>query len=78
MTQYSQVMGQSTRNQVPITKQREFIHVIPPIEDQLRIAASLDILLEQTERLDAIYQQKLTALDDLKKSLLHRAFSGEL
>lgn len=78
VNQYSQVMGQSTRNQVPITKQREFFHVIPPFEDQFRIASSLDILLEQTERLDAIYQQKLTALDELKKSLLHRAFNGEL
>lgn len=78
VTQYSQVMGQSTRNQVPITKQREFIHVIPPIEDQLRIAASLDILLEQTERLDAIYQQKLDALDELKKSLLQSAFNCDL
>jgi hypothetical protein len=25
-----------------------------------------------------IYERKLTALDDLKKSLLHQAFSGEL
>ena len=25
-----------------------------------------------------IYQQKLAALDELKKSLLHQAFSGEL
>ena len=78
VSQYTQVMGQSTRNQVPITKQREFFHIIPPIEEQLRIASSLDILLEQTERLDAIYQQKLTALDELKKSLLYRAFSGQL
>jgi type I restriction enzyme S subunit len=78
VNQYSQVMGQSTRNQVPITKQREFFHTIPPFEDQFRIASSLDILLEQTERLDAIYQQKLTALEELKKSLLHRAFNGEL
>ena len=30
--QYLQVMGQSTRNQVPITKQREFFHIIPPLE----------------------------------------------
>jgi Holliday junction resolvasome RuvABC endonuclease subunit len=32
----------------------------------------------ETQRLEAIYQQKLAALDDLKKSLLHRAFSGLL
>ena len=33
---------------------------------------------EETQRLESIYQRKLAALDDLKKSLLHQAFSGEL
>jgi type I restriction enzyme S subunit len=31
-----------------------------------------------TQRLAGLYQQKLTALVELKKSLLHEAFSGEL
>jgi type I restriction enzyme S subunit len=30
------------------------------------------------ETLVRLYQRKLTALDELKKSLLHQAFSGEL
>ena len=38
----------------------------------------LSDLLEQVENLEFIYRQKLTALDDLKKSLLHQAFSGQL
>ena len=33
---------------------------------------------EETQRLATIYQRKLAAFDDLKKSLLHQAFSGEL
>ena len=33
-SQYTSIMRQSTRNQVPITKQREFIHIIPPIAEQ--------------------------------------------
>jgi type I restriction enzyme S subunit len=76
--QYSQVMKQSTRNQVPITKQREFFHIIPPIDEQKQIMRSLDELLENTQRLTKIYEQKLAALAELKKSLLHQAFSGEL
>ncbi len=32
----------------------------------------------EARRLESLYQQKLTALDDLKKSLLHQAFSGRL
>jgi type I restriction enzyme, S subunit len=77
-TQYLAVMRQSTRNQVPITKQREFYHVIPPIDDQKTIVSQLDGLLDNTQRLESIYQQKLAALEALKKSLLDQAFSGQL
>ena len=77
-SQYAQVMKQSTRNQVPITKQREFYHVIPPIDVQRRIADHLDELSMQTERLADIDTRKLIALDELKQSLLVEAFSGRL
>ena len=33
---------------------------------------------EETQRLAAIYERKLAALEALKKSLLHQAFTGEL
>lgn len=77
-SQYVQVMKQSTRNQVPITKQREFFHVIPPIDIQRRIANDLDELSMQTERFADLDVRKLIALEELKKSLLHRAFTGAL
>lgn len=77
-SQYLQVMRQSTRNQVPITKQREFFHVIPPLEDQVRIVEALDGVFEKGRNLEGVYREKLSALDDLKKSLLHHAFSGQL
>lgn len=77
-SQYAQVMKQSTRNQVPITKQREFFHVIPPIDVQRRIADELDELSDQTLGFVTIQAQKITALDELKKSLLHQAFAGQL
>ena len=38
----------------------------------------LNALTEETQRLESIYQQKLAALDVLKKSLLDQAFSGKL
>jgi len=37
ISQYQAVMRQSTRNQVPITKQREFYHIIPPLRIQHEI-----------------------------------------
>lgn len=50
----------------------------PNLEEQKRIAAKFDALCEETQRLESIYQRKLEALDELKKSLLHQAFAGEL
>jgi type I restriction enzyme S subunit len=48
------------------------------VVEQRQIVAKLDELAEETQRLESIYQQKLAALDELKKSLLHKAFNGEL
>jgi type I restriction enzyme S subunit len=45
---------------------------------QQEIVAKLDALSEETTRLAAIYEQKLAALEALKKSLLHQAFTGKL
>ena len=39
---------------------------------------NLDTLQADTQRLESIYQQKLDALDEVKKSLLHQAFTGAL
>ena len=76
--QYELVMRQSTRNQVPITKQREFFHIIPPVEEQNIIAGHLDELSDEVSRLQAIYQKELDGLAELKQSVLQKAFSGEL
>lgn len=48
------------------------------VAEQSRLAEQFERLTEETTRLAAIYQQKLAALESLKKSLLHQAFSGEL
>ncbi len=42
------------------------------------IVAKLDALSAETKKLEAIYQQKLADLDELKKSILQKAFNGEL
>lgn len=76
--QYEAVMRQSTRNQVPITKQREFFHVIPPLDEQRNIANKLDNLLREVRRLEELYFQRLSFISELRQSILQRAFSGEL
>lgn len=51
---------------------------LPSLLEQEQIANRLDSLRTETQRLESIYQQKLAALGELKKSLLHQAFSGQL
>lgn len=50
----------------------------PDMDEQNRIVQQCDRLAAETRRLEAIYQRKLSALDELKKSLLHHAFSGQM
>jgi type I restriction enzyme S subunit len=50
----------------------------PDSTKQSDLVAIIDSMSGETTRLHEIYRQKLTALDDLKKSLLHQAFSGQL
>ena len=45
---------------------------------QKEIAAKLDALEEETQRLASLYERKLAALAALKQSLLHQAFTGNL
>ena len=51
---------------------------LPSVEEQHNIIKKLDELSTETKKLEAIYQQKLTALQELKKSILNQAFSGQL
>ena len=45
---------------------------------QQTIVKKLDALIAETKKLEAIYEQKLKDLEELKKSVLQKAFSGEL
>jgi type I restriction enzyme S subunit len=70
--------GMANKNLV-ITDIKEIdIHFPKSLDQQRSIVAKLDSLAEATQRLESIYRQKLAALDSLKKSLLHKAFTGEL
>jgi type I restriction enzyme, S subunit len=51
---------------------------LPTIEKQQEIIFMLDKLESETQRLEAIYRKKITALNELKQSILQKAFTGEL
>lgn len=48
------------------------------IKEQKQIVSKLDSLTTEIKRLESIYQQKLDDLEELKKSVLRKAFEGEL
>lgn len=48
------------------------------IKEQETIVRQLDILQTETQKLEAVYQKKMDDLEELKKSILHKAFAGEL
>ncbi len=48
------------------------------LSEQQSMASKLDELKMESECLKAVYQRKLAALDALKQSLLHQAFTGKL
>jgi type I restriction enzyme S subunit len=68
----------SAYSALPIQRLNAHQIFLPTLEEQAQIVNALDELLDFSRQLEAIYGQKLTALDDLKKSLLHQAFSGRL
>jgi type I restriction enzyme S subunit len=48
------------------------------VSDQHRIAARLGKLAAECDQLVLVYERKLAALDKIKRSLLHQAFTGAL
>lgn len=55
-----------------------FIKYPKSISEQKNIVLKLGILSSEIKKLEAIYKQKLTDLEELKKSVLQKAFAGEL
>ncbi len=50
----------------------------PSLEEQEAIVRQLEALRAETQKLEAVYQKKIADLEELKKSILQNAFSGEL
>lgn len=52
--------------------------IVPPLGEQRLIVEKVIDLENECQRLEVIYQQKLSMLNELKKSILHQAFTGQL
>ena len=63
---------------VGLTELRRFPVPLPSLERQNAFADTFQSLREETQRLARLYERKFAALEALKKSLLHQAFTGGL
>ncbi len=63
-------LNQKMLNSIPVP--------YPSFSEQKSIVEKLDALSEQTKKLEKNYKKKLENLDELKKSILKKAFEGEL
>src|SRR5690606_26716230 len=70
--------GAAIQNVASVKTLKEIRTPVPPVAVQERIVDNLNAIRAETQRLASIYERKLAALDELKKSLLHQAFTGKL
>ena len=68
----------SAYSALTIEKLKQYHVPVPPKEIQSKIVKSLDLLIKNVNNSIIIYKQKLEALEELKKSILQKAFAGEL
>lgn len=71
-------LGAAIKNVASVKTLKEIDVPLPPVSEQKHIIVKLDALSSETKKLEAIYQQKLNDLEELKKSVLKKAFNGEL
>jgi type I restriction enzyme S subunit len=64
--------------QLTIPMIKDYSISLPSIPEQQNITQKLDVLSVETKRLEFIYKKKIKDLDELKKSILQKAFNGEL
>jgi type I restriction enzyme S subunit len=79
---FEQVMLNSAQATLPIINKGKWETLIVSFPkyktEQEDFANKFDLLQIETKKLEAIYQQKINDLEELKKSVLQKAFSGEL
>jgi len=77
-TQISRRASGSTVQHMRVPDTKNLDVSVPPLLEQAVIVSKLNKIRKDTQSLEAIYQQKLTALTELKQSILQKAFRGEL
>ena len=72
--QLKEIMGQTTRNQVPITAQKDLFIIIPNIGEQIRLSAIFDALTNK----QTAAKVKLAKAKDLKQGQMNDLLTGKV
>ncbi len=74
------ILGSQRAGMPKVNREHLFAYklFLPSIKEQQNIVQKLDALSAETQKLENIYQNKINDLEELKKSVLQKAFSGEL
>ena len=78
--QYVIYHSERAAGQIGVTKEtlQPYPIALPSLAEQKKVVETITELESETQRLARLYERKVAALEGLKKSLLHQAFSGEL
>ena len=68
----------SAYNALTIEKLKKYSVPVPSLKEQKKIVQNLDVLSAETKKLETVYQHRINNLDELKKSILKKAFEGKL
>ena len=77
-SQFAQLASSSVVKNISGDLVKQAVLPIPPLAHQQIIVEKLLGISAETQRLESLYQRKLAALNELKKTLLHQTFSGAL
>jgi type I restriction enzyme S subunit len=76
-----ELLKHSERSLIPSMSVKHLAEIpipLPPLEEQRRISKQIEALKKEAGETETIIKKKVTALDELKASLLHQAFTGQL
>jgi len=73
-----QVSRGATVHRLPTDVLKELIIAVPSKNEQTEIISKCEMLKKSTSQLEINYLRKIRSLDQLKKSILQKAFSGKL